>query len=185
VSSAQPIVLSECFPPVVGGSAELLWNIYSRLSVGQLQVLTGAAARGAKSDPPGLFRISQVPFGAGLGLIGVRPLAARVRTAWTLRRATNQSSIVHCGRVLPEGLAASIARRRFICWAHGEELPIIAKSRELSWLMRRVYKSAAALIANSRHTARLLADLGNPPGRIHVVHPGVDSSRFVPGAAGS
>src|SRR4029453_178205 len=46
------------------------------------------------------------------------------------------------------------------------------------WLLKRVHRSAAALIANSHHTANLLLALGNSPDKVHVVHPGVNANRF-------
>ena len=48
-----------------------------------------------------------------------------------------------------------------------------------------MHRRAAALIANSHNTARLLQALGNSPRKIHVVHPAVDSERFSPDVAGS
>ena len=50
--------------------------------------------------------------------------------------------------------------------------------------MTAVYKGAAATIANSQNTARLVADLGVPESAIRVVYPGVDANRFRPGAHG-
>src|SRR5262249_26060423 len=56
-------------------------------------------------------------------------------------------------------------------------------SRELGWLLRRVLTGAAFVIANSRNTVRLLREEWQQPAqRVHLLYPGVDTSRFVPAA---
>lgn len=184
-TAPEPVLLTEWFPPAIGGSAELLWNVYRRLSADRIRVLTTASAAAPVADPDQAFRRSAVPFGGGLGMLGVQALAARVRAAWILRRTGDARSVVHCGRVLPEGLCALLSGRRFVCWTHGEELQVIRRSRELSWLARRVHRAAGALIANSRNSASMLVAWGNPAGKVHVVHPGVEAGRFRPDAPGA
>ena len=92
--------------------------------------------------------------------------------------------MIHCGRLLPEGLSARLAtpltNAPYICWAHGEELGYINRSRELAWLMARVHDRAAAVIANSANTALMLARTGVLESKVKIVHPGVDHTRFHP-----
>jgi phosphatidylinositol alpha-1,6-mannosyltransferase len=106
-----------------------------------------------------------------------------VATLWRLTRQL-APSVLHCGRALPEGLdvwtTAKLTRRPYVCWAHGEEIACQTESRELGLLMRRVLRSADAVVANSRATARAVASLGVDDGRVTVVYPGVDASRFRP-----
>ena len=72
-----------------------------------------------------------------------------------------------------------------MCWLHGEELGFASTSRELTWLARRVYRGAAAVIANSQNSKRLLLrDWDVPDSRVHVVYPGVDTGRFRPDVDG-
>jgi phosphatidylinositol alpha-1,6-mannosyltransferase len=69
----------------------------------------------------------------------------------------------------------------YACYAHGEEISYAATSRELTWLLRRVLRSAKLVIANSQSTARLLRQtLDLPEDQIELLHPGVDTKRFVP-----
>jgi len=63
--------------------------------------------------------------------------------------------------------------------AHGRELlnhPLGAAGLRLA---APVLRRMDAVIPNSRHTASLLPE-SVPPGRVHVVHPGVDASVFAP-----
>jgi phosphatidylinositol alpha-1,6-mannosyltransferase len=98
-------------------------------------------------------------------------------------------AVVHCARALPEGLSATLALAgsgtKYVCWLHGEELGYASTSRELTWLARRVYNRAEAVIANSRNSKNLLVgEWGVPEERVQIVHPGVETARFNPGVDG-
>jgi phosphatidylinositol alpha-1,6-mannosyltransferase len=93
--------------------------------------------------------------------------------------------MVHCGRPLPEGVMGLALRALtgvpFLCYVHGEDVGTASTSREQSWLIRRVFGRAACVLANSRNTARILREQwGLAPQRLAVLHPGVDTGRFVP-----
>jgi phosphatidylinositol alpha-1,6-mannosyltransferase len=92
---------------------------------------------------------------------------------------------VQCGKCLPEGSLALALRwwtgLPYSVFVHGEELSFAAESRELTFLTGRVLRGAATLIANSHNTARLLTGTwGVRSERVKVLHPGVDTTRFVP-----
>src|SRR5262249_23536862 len=95
----------------------------------------------------------------------------------------------HCARALPEGVSTLLGypflRRGYLCWAHGEELTTASLSREFAFLLKRSFSSAAAILANSHNTMRLLENIGIAPEQIAVVHPGVDATRFTPDVDGS
>jgi phosphatidylinositol alpha-1,6-mannosyltransferase len=124
------------------------------------------------------------------GLLHPVGLRHHLRQVARLRRLTRRRAVVvHCARALPEGVGAWLHRgltgAPYVCWAHGEDIASARSSRELTWLMGRVFRSAGALIANSRNTASLLGEAGAPQGRIDVVHPGVDAMRFRPDLPGA
>jgi phosphatidylinositol alpha-1,6-mannosyltransferase len=179
------VLVSEWFPPVVGGSGELLANIYSRISTAQVDVITGGGgSEGLAGSDLSPLRVFSSRFGASAGLFSLEALRNQAEIARAIRRRATPGAIIHCGRALPEGSAAWFSRllggSRFACWTHGEELSYAAQSRDLSWLLRHVHRSSLALFANSHNTARLLVELGNPDEKVHVVHPGVDAQRFSP-----
>src|SRR6185503_11570908 len=126
----------ECFPPAVGGSAELLFNIYSRMPR-PVTVLTAPLGDGQAPDPASdSLKIVRTRFDTRLGVASPASGVAHLRLARTVRRPTRAGDVIHCGRALPEGTIAMLAslrgRRRYVCWTHGEELPIAATSRELT-----------------------------------------------------
>lgn len=68
-----------------------------------------------------------------------------------------------------------------LSFIHGEDIETAALSRELSILVKMVLKHADRLICNSQNTADLLIDKWQAqPEKLTVLHPGVDSSKFVP-----
>jgi phosphatidyl-myo-inositol dimannoside synthase len=179
VASPEILLLAELYPPTIGGSGVLLESLYSRLPNQRVQVVTdGTGSRVQHGVPVTGVRMSARDW----GVLGRGCLARHVRVAREVRRLTPGDAIVHCSRGLPEGLSAALSGRRFLCWTHGEELGYASTSRELSWLLRRVYRRAAAIAANSRNSARLLAGWGVEADRITVIHPGVDATRFRPDA---
>jgi phosphatidylinositol alpha-1,6-mannosyltransferase len=173
------LLLAELYPPTIGGSGVLLESLYSRLPNHRVHVLTdGTGSRVQHGVPVTGARM----LARDWGVLGRGCLARHVRIAREVRRLTSGDTVVHCSRGLPEGLSAALSGRRFLCWTHGEELGYASTSRELSWLLRRVYRRAAAIVANSRNSARLLAEWGVEADRITVIHPGVDAARFRPDA---
>ena len=69
----------------------------------------------------------------------------------------------------------------YLCYVHGEDVAAAATSREQRFLARRVLRRAACVIANSHNTERILLDEWHlPTERVRVLHPGVDTERFVP-----
>jgi phosphatidylinositol alpha-1,6-mannosyltransferase len=159
------LLLSELFPPAIGGSAVLFGEIYSRVD----------------------FPVTVLSDGVGVDDCGIRrptALARYLRVATRVRQAARRMQMIHCGRALPEGMAAWLCKRlggpRYACWAHGEDITGALTSRELTLLMRMVYRGADVLFANSINTRQLLRDLGIPEARLEIVYPGVDTKRFRP-----
>ena len=183
------LLASEAFPPLVGGSAVLFDGIYSRIHDADVTVL---AQTGAEPQEPhvGRMRILQRDIAAPWsGFTSRAAFLRQGRLALSIRRLSAfPDAVVHCGRPLPEGLAALLARctrgAPYVCWAHGEDLAMALTSREFTVLTRQVFRFAAAALANSRHTAGLLSRFGVSSRKIHIVYPAVDIETFSPGVDG-
>lgn len=188
---SQALLVSEIFPPAVGGSGELFNNVYGRFGDVPVRVLTEPVPPASDwIDPPSPAVIRENIKAPYWGLSRPGGLVHHVDLARRIRQlSAAPHSVVHCARALPEGVAAWMARRLFgapyVCWAHGEDVATAQLSRELNLVMRRVFRGAHAAIANSRSTATMLTDIGVPTERIAVVYPGVDSSRFLPDIPGA
>lgn len=190
-SDVNLLVLSELFPPAIGGSGELLRNILLRLDGASIRVWADAVDGLPREIDDGPLRVTRTPMRSADW--GLRPasLARHLRWAARIRRATRHPhTLVQCARALPEGAAAWFARisggAPYACWAHGEDVSVALLSREYSLLMKRVFRGASAIFANSLNTARMLEPFGIGLDAVTVVYPGVDAERFrpdVPGAA--
>jgi phosphatidylinositol alpha-1,6-mannosyltransferase len=183
------LLVSELFPPEVGGSAELLANVYGRLHDIPVTVLTHSNKEATSGSVA--CRVLREPIRTThWGLLHPKGLYHHFRVARRIRQLSAPArTVVHCARGLPEGLDAYLAslmtRRHYICWAHGEEMTYARSSKELRALMALVYRHAAALFANSNNTSGMLESFGSVRSKITVVYPGVDVERFRPDAAGA
>lgn len=189
--SSPLLLVTELFPPAVGGSAVLYENVYSRLCCPGVHVLTDPVTSAVPEGPGDPFSIIHTTLRTRQwGLLNLAGTAHHWRTAGEIRRiGRERGAIVHCGRALPEGVAAWISRLRggpkYVCWAHGEDVATARTSRELTFVTSRVFSAASGVLANSRNTARELESLGVDGARIRVAYPGVDSARFRPEVDGS
>src|SRR5262245_2862032 len=159
------LLITEIFPPKVGGSGRWLWEIYRRLPRADYLVAAGEHARQTDFDSTHDLRLVRLPLTLrSWGVLGwshLRDYWGPVRALTRLVR-TEGVRAVHAGKCRPEGLMALALSWRtgvpFACYVHGEDMTMATTSRELTWLTRRVVRRAAFLIANSHNTSRILRD---------------------------
>jgi phosphatidyl-myo-inositol dimannoside synthase len=182
------LLLTEVFPPKVGGSGRWLWELYRRLPREAVHIAAGEDPRQVAFDQSHDLHVERLPLVFPTwGLLSCRGLWHYWRTLRQLRSILQEKRIgvLHCGKALPEGLLAYLLRRKtglpYFCYVHGEELNIAQGSRELRWWTRRVLSSAQRVIANSHNTAQLLREEWQVPSdRLNVLHPGVNTGYFQP-----
>jgi phosphatidylinositol alpha-1,6-mannosyltransferase len=187
-SPSDYLLVSEVFPPSVGGSGVLLENVYARVTGGQVTALVdGPDVR--EGPGQGNITVRRAHFGArSWSLFDPRAWPNQCDLARLMYRlGSHGRAVVHCGRAQPEAVPALLASLmpggpRYVFWAHGEDIAATLSSRQFSATMRLVYRRASAAIANSRNTARMIDSIGWAHGKTHVVYPGVDSQRFRPNA---
>ncbi len=179
------LVFSEHFLPNCGGTITWLVQTYSKFNACEVVVVASEHGDTMLADKKLPFKVERIRMSMNdwdptrpASLSRYVDMFLRVRKI--LKR--HQMSQIHCIKVLPEGLVAWCIRRfagvPYLLYAHGEEIQMRLTSRILSWLIPPLYKSADAIIANSRHTKELLEAIGVRPERIHVIHPGVNAAEF-------
>ena len=191
-STEAPVLLvTQVFPPVVGGSGVLLENVYRRLPRLDVKVLTDGETSGGTDTQRGSLHIERTVInGQHWGLGSPAAIRQHVRLARKIAdHVRTTGAIVHCGRALPEAMPALMARAftrrlRYLFWAYGEDVTTAWTSRDFTFAMRLTHAGAAAAVAISRNGARVLESAGMAPDRIHVVYPGVDTDRFSPSVNG-
>lgn len=184
----KTLVFTEVFPPKTGGSGRWFWEIYRRMDRDQVTVLAGSDCRQDEFGSTHELNVIRAPL--TLEHWGVcKPSALRdywrlLRTVWSVIRREGVGR-VHCGRSLPEGwivwLLKRLCRVPYVCFVHGEDVEMAACSRELTWMVRRVLLGADFVVANSANTARILSESWQLHDKsVRILHPGVDTDRFVP-----
>jgi phosphatidylinositol alpha-1,6-mannosyltransferase len=187
------LLISEIFPPKTGGSGRWFWEIYRRLPREQFLIAAGEDPRQGPFDSSHDLRVARLPL--RLPAWGIRSWAGIRGYFRALKRLlplvrSGQVTMVHCGRCLPEGVMALALRAwlklPYLCYVHGEDMRTASDSREHAFLVRRVLAHAEFMIANSFSTKRILREEWDiAEERIRVLHPGVDTSRFLPCARDS
>jgi phosphatidylinositol alpha-1,6-mannosyltransferase len=181
------LVITELFLPTKGGTAVWFDELYRRLGDKGTHIVTADVPGAREHDrghPNSVHRVSLVRHA------WLRPesLAMYVKLfvkAFSLA-VSHGFDAVHAGRVLPEGLVglavARLTGRPFAVYAHGEEITTWRQPAKFR-AMRRVFRHADMVIANSDFTANELLKLGVRPERLELVNPGVDIARFRRGLA--
>lgn len=184
----KTLLITENFPPKSGGSGRWFWELYSRLPHTEYSVVAGLWQDTESFDASANLSISRYNLSSTeWGFVSIKGVLFYIKTFWHIRKIIKQQNItnLHCGRVLPEGVMAWLINLMtgipYSCYVHGEDLETAASSREQQLICKLVIKRATRIICNSQNSANLVAKFGEAARlKAVVLHPGVDSSRFVP-----
>lgn len=184
----KTMLVSDIFPPTHGGSGRWFWEVYSHLPTNEYVLAVGEHPNQVEFDRQHALTIERVPLKSpSWGFKSMTGLRFYWRTYRALRKLVKKHSVtfVHCGRCLPEGVMAFLLKitcgTPYLCYIHGEDIETAGLSRELSILVKLALKNANTLICNSNNTANLLRSKWDiPDSKIAVIHPGVDTARFIP-----
>ena len=176
----RTLVVTNDFPPRVGGVQQYVWNLVRRLPAARVAVLAPNWTGWRAHDAAEPYEIHRWPA----GFLWPSPeLAARVRS---LVRA-HDADVVLFGHGFPlpmlaPGLAAHGVPS--VVLTHGAEV-WLARTPGTAALMRRAWKTARAVTAISRFTARAIRPLVPAGARFELLPPCVDPARFSPEVDGA
>ena len=182
------LLLSAIFPPRHGGSGRWFWETYRRFPSKDVRICAGAHAGDKEFDREHNVDISRVNLTLPQwGLKSLQGLWGYGRIFLLLRKRIKADAVreIHAGRCLPEGWVAWMLNRamgiNYTVYVHGEDVQSAAQSRELTWMVNRVFSRAERVVANSQNSKRILVGDWNLDARlVSVLNPGVDVRRFVP-----
>ena len=167
------LLVTNDFPPKVGGIQSYLFELWSRLDPDRFEVLTHAEAGSARFDAAQGFRVHRT---TSQMLLPTR----RLRTEIDHLAATMGASLVVLDPALPVGALGPSLAVPYALVLHGAEVAVPARLPIVAPRLRATIERAALIIAaggyplaEARRLARRL-----PP--VQLVPPGVDSSRFRP-----
>ncbi len=167
------LLVTNDFPPKVGGIQSYLWELWRRLPADDVVVHTTPYEGAAAFDAAQPFTVtrSREPW-----LLPGPHLVRRVRRL--ARR--HDVDLVVIDPALPAGLIGPHLDCPYAVIVHGAEAAVPGRLPGVRRLLRRVLGSAAGVIAAGNYVARECERALGGPLPTHVVPPGVDVGRFTP-----
>jgi phosphatidyl-myo-inositol dimannoside synthase len=179
VDTPRVLIVTNDFPPRVGGVQQYVWNLTRRLPPDRVAVLAPnwPGWRGHDADQP--FAVHRWPTQF---LWPTPDLARRIKSLVRGHRA----EAVLFGHGFPLPLAAGNSKHAapYVVLTHGAEV-WLARTPAIAGTMRRALAGAREVTAVSASTARSIRGLVPPGMPLTVLHPGVDQNRFSPEVDGA
>jgi phosphatidylinositol alpha-1,6-mannosyltransferase len=168
------LLVTNDFPPKVGGIQSYLWELWRRLPAAEVTVLTTAYPGAAAFDAAQPFRIER----AGRVLLPTPALARRIDAL----AAEVAADVVFLDPALPLGALGPRLRRPYVVVLHGAEVTVPGRLPGSRRLLARVLAGAAGVVAAGSYPAREAARAVGGALPTLVVPPGVNVARFRPPA---
>src|SRR2546425_1632 len=167
------LLVTNDFPPKVGGIQTYLWELWRRLPPETFAVLTTAHPDAPAFDAAQPFRVERV---SGTVLWPTPDLRRRIdRLAAEL-----DAGFVVLDPALPLGAVGPQLARPYLVVAHGAEIPVAGRIPVAGAILARVLRGGAGAVAGGNYAAAELARAAGRPLDVAAIPPGVDTQRFVP-----
>lgn len=167
------LLVTNDFPPKLGGIQSYLWELWRRLPADEVTVLTTPYEGDAAWDAQQAYRVERTTEKV---LLPTPSLRRRIDALATEVGA----EVVLLDPALPVGALGPQLRHRYGLVLHGAEITVPGRLPGTSQLLRRVLRGAELVVAAGGYP---LAEAEHAAGRrlpSVVVPPGVDVERFVP-----
>ena len=167
------LLITNDFPPKVGGIQTYLWELWRRLPPESFAVLTSAHPDAAAFDAAQPFRVERVPQ---------RVLLPTGRLAATARRlaAEIHARFAVLDPALPLGAVGPRLGLPYLVVGHGAEIAIPGRVLAARGALARVLDASAGAVAGGEYVAAELRRAAGGTLDVCSVAPGVDTDRFVP-----
>ena len=168
------LLVTNDFPPKIGGIQSYLYELWRRLPADRFGVLTIATEGASDFDDAQPFPIKRL---SGSMLL---PTPRTVREINHYAREIGATHVV-LDPVLPIGLIGPALETTYSLVAHGAEVAIPARIPLTRQLMKRAITRAELVIAAGTYPAREIEAIGgSKTPRLLSIPPGVDTDRFHP-----
>jgi phosphatidylinositol alpha-1,6-mannosyltransferase len=175
----RTLLITNDFPPRVGGIQSYVHELASRLPADRLTVLASQYPGAAKFDAAQRFSVVRYPTSVLLPTGGVGRRAAELIRS-------RQIDAVWFGAAAPLGLMTPFLRtvgiRRVVASTHGHEVgwSMLPGTRQM---LRRIGSQADVVTFVSKYSRRRIASACGPRAALEALSPGVDSDQFRPDPA--
>jgi phosphatidylinositol alpha-1,6-mannosyltransferase len=177
VDVPRTLIVTNDFPPRVGGVQQYVWNVAAHLPPERVVVVAPNWLGWHEHDAALPFPVERFPT---TFLWPSRDLLERVRIA----AREHASEVVLFGHGLPLALLGPKLDLPYVVATHGTEY-WFALTPALHGLLRRATSLANRVLAVSRFTGRVIRTAVPPDVPLSLLPPGVDAERFHPDPAGA
>jgi phosphatidylinositol alpha-1,6-mannosyltransferase len=173
------LLVTNDFPPKVGGIQVYLWELWRRLDPSTYAVLTASSHPGAAA-----FDAEQAERGIRIERVPSRVLAPTPGLVGRIREAAGRAGadLVVLDPAFPLGLVGPRLGMPYAVLLHGAEVAIPGRLPATRSMLAHVVRHAALVISAGGYPAaearRAVRGRGMPP--VVEIPPGVDLERFVP-----
>jgi phosphatidylinositol alpha-1,6-mannosyltransferase len=168
------LLVTNDFPPKVGGIQSYLYELWRRLPPDEATVLTTPYRGDAAWDAEQKFRVVRTKQKVLL------PTAKLGRDIDALAREV-KANVIFLDPMLPLGqLGPRLRAAPYVVIAHGAEITVPGRLPVSRLLARRVLRGASAVVAAGEYPAHEAEHVAGMNLRTVIVPPGVDTARFVP-----
>ena len=167
------LLVTNDFPPKVGGIQTYLWELWRRLPPDTFAVITGSHPGADEFDATQPFRVQRTRQRV---LLPTRDLRRRIdRLAGEVG-----ANFVVLDPALPLGAVGPGLAEPYLIVAHGAEITIAASVPGPKGRLARVLRASEGAVAGGGYVAQELRKAAGRPLEVAVVPPGVDTERFRP-----
>ncbi len=167
------LLVTNDFPPKVGGIQSYLWELWRRLDPERFVVLTTPHRGAARFDAAQPFEVIRDPAKVLL------PTPGLIRRIDALA-ADMKADLVLLDPVLPLGFVGPRLERPFGVVVHGAEVTVAAQAHAGRFAMASVLRQARLVVAAGSFPAAEATRVARTELPIVEIPPGVDPDRFVP-----
>ena len=170
---SRHLLVTNDFPPKVGGIQSYLWELWRRLPAEDVVVHATPYRDADRFDTAARFPVvrSREPV-----LLPTPTVVRRVRAL----AAAHDVDLVLFDPAIPVGLAAPSVGLPYGVVLHGAEVTVPSRLPGTSHALRRVLRGAEVVVSAGGYAAREAERCAGRPLPVVIVPPGVDTTRFRP-----
>ena len=167
------LLVTNDFPPKVGGIQNMLWELWRRLDPSSFAVLTSPYAGDTEWDSKQAYRVERIREPVLL------PHPLMVRRIEHLARDFGAEHVV-LDPALPLGLVGRSLSLPYSVVVHGAEITVPGRLPGSRQALAHVLRGATQVIASGRYPAAEAVRAAGRELQVVQIPPGVDTQRFVP-----
>lgn len=169
----RSLLVTNDFPPKVGGIQSYLWELWRRLPADEVGVFTTAWEGAQEWDAVQPFPVVRAREKLLLPTASLRRRAREQAAVWGVE-------VVFLDPAVPVGAIGPRLGRPFVVIVHGAEVTVYRHVPGAGAVMRRVLRRAEGIVAAGTYPAAEAVRAAGRPLAGLVIPPGVDTDRFRP-----